>query len=149
MKGTRLVLASVIAGVAFISMPEPAGAQPKGCPPGLKKQGRCGEFLSRKLDKRGDDRVYRRRDDDRGYRESLDLRGLDRAYEDGYRDGLEDGRYRIGDVLARDRYSVLDRDLYYDRYGRRLDDGYYYAEADGERLLIEAATGAIIDLLAR
>ena len=60
-----------------------------------------------------------------------------------------DGGFRIGDRLSRDRYRILDRDLYYDRYGRRLDDRYYYAEANGERLLIEAATGAIIDLLLR
>lgn len=144
MKSRSMVLASVIAGVAFVSMPDPAVAQPKGCPPGLKMQGRCGEVFDRNVN-RGGDRAHRRDRD----RERLDLRGLDRAYEEGYRDALEDSGFRVGDVLARDRYRVLDRGHYYDRYGRRLDDGYYYAEADGERLLIEAATGAIIDLLTR
>ncbi len=146
MKSRSMVLASVIAGVAFVSMPDPAVAQPKGCPPGLQKQGRCGEHYSRQMNK--GDRVHRR-DDGRVYRENLNFRGLDKAYEDGYRDALEDAGYRVGDVLARDRYNVLDRGLYHDRYGRRLDDGYHYAEADGERFLIEAATGAIIDLLTR
>ena len=123
MKGTTFIMAGMVAGFAFAAMPQAAEAQPDHCPPGHAMKGWCstGSGSAR----------FRERD----------------AYEEGYRDALED--LRVGNVLSRDRYRVLDRDLYYDRYGRRLDDRYYYAEADGERFLIEAATGAIIDLLTR
>ena len=124
MKTMNIVMAGLVAGFGFgfASAPGPADAGPKDCPPGLDKQGRCVEHLSRQLNKGG-------------------------GYQEGYRDALED--LRVGTRLSRDRYRVLDRDLYYDRYGRRLDDRYYYAEADGERFLIEAATGAIVDMLLR
>lgn len=134
MKSTSIIMAGLVAGFAFTSAPEVAKAEPPGCPPGLAKQGRCGEHFSRH-DRAGSRDGLRRQNN------------LGDAYEEGYRDALDD--LRIGTRLPRDRYRVLDRDLYYDRYGRRLDDRYYYAEADGERLLIEAATGAIVDLLLR
>ena len=139
MKARSMILSGIVASFALTSIPQPAEAQP-GCPPGLKMQGRCAEHFSKKS-----------RDGYRGdYRDSLRFQDeLDDAYDEGYRDALEDAGLRVGDRLSRDRYRILDRDLYRDRYGRRLDDRYYYAEANGERLLIEAATGAIVDLLLR
>ena len=130
-------MAALVAGVSFASVPEAADAGPADCPPGLQKQGRCVEHMSRQLNKA-----------DGGYRDGLRYSDdLDDAYDEGYRDALED--LRVGDRLSRDRYRVLDRDLYRDSYGRPLDDGYYDAEAKGERFLIEAATGAIVDMLLR
>ena len=131
MKSRSFVIAGLAAGLAMVSMPETVSADPPNCPPGLAKKDRCGQFPHY-------DRSF---DRDRDFEDALDD-----AYEEGFRDGRD---FRIGDRLSRDRYRILDRDTYYDRYGRRLDDRYYYAEADGERLLIEAATGAIVDLLLR
>ena len=135
MKASTAILAGALAGFAFTSAPDPAAADPKHCPPGHAMKGEC--KMGRGFDR--DD--YR---DRRGVEEELD-----RAYREGYREGRRDAAFDIGEQLARDRYRVLDRDLYYDRYGQRLDDRYYYAEADGRRLLIEAATGMIVDLLTR
>ncbi|HUF56129.1 MAG TPA: hypothetical protein VMM55_06160 [Thermohalobaculum sp.] len=138
MKSRKMLVASLIAGISFILMPEAASAEPKHCPPGHAMKGEC-RLGSGSAKFRGD------RDDHRG---SLRLQdGLDDAYDEGYRDALDD--LRVGQRLPRDRYRILDRSLYQDRYGRSLDDGYYYAEANGEQLLIEAATGAIVDLLLR
>lgn len=124
MKNMSIIMAGLAAGLAFASTPQTAAAQPAHCPPGHAMKGWCdtGDGSAR----------FRDRND---------------AYEEGYRDALDD--LRVGTRLPRDRYRILSRDSYYDRYGRRLDDRYYYAEADGERLLIEAATGAIVDMLLR
>lgn len=149
------LVASVIAGLAFVSAPEFAAADPSHCPPGQAMKGKCrlgegsAKFQKDRDYRRYDRRDYDRRDYDDDYRTRLEIEdALDDAYEEGFRDGRR-AEYEIGQRLDRDLYRVLDRDLYYDRYGRRLDDRYYYAEADGERLLVEAATGMIIDILTR
>lgn len=127
---------SVVAclSAALLLSPLSAAAEPKHCPPGHAKKGWCEPGVRYDRD--------RRRDDD--FRSRLEIEdALDEAYEEGFRDG----QALIGRRLDRSRYRVLDRDLYHDRYGRRLDDDIYYAEADGRRLLIEAATGLILDVL--
>lgn len=146
------VVACALGALVFVGMPDLASAGQQGCPPGLAKKGWCekyphysGSHWTRRDDADGNYRY--RRDDDRE-RALLRQDRLDDIYEEGYRDGRRDA-LRIGERLNSDRYRVLDRSLYYDRYGRRLDDGYYYAEADGQRLLVDIATGAIIDLLSR
>ena len=137
MRPSSAILASVLAAFAFTSAPQIAAADPPGgCPPGLAKKGRCEQFPG-----------YDRDDDYRDRRRVEDE--LDRAYEEGYREGRRDAVFDIGDRLDRDRYRILDRSLYRDRYGRPLDDRYHYAEADGRRLLIEAATGMIVNMLTR
>lgn len=147
MKTRTGLLASVVAGLAFVSAPNLASAEPKHCPPGHAMKGDCRLGSgSAKFDNRGKDRD-RDRDFDRRSRLNIED-NLDDAYEEGFRDGRR-ASFEIGQRIDRDRYRVLDRDGYYDRYGRQLDDRYYYAEADGERLLIEAATGAILDILSR
>ena len=138
MKPTKAILAGAVAAFAFAfaSAPEIAAADPpRGCPPGLEKQGRCEQYPG-----------YRGFDRDRDVR--ID-RELDRAYEQGYREGRRDAELRVGQRLPRDAYRVLDRDLYYDQYGRPLDDRYLYAESMGERLLIDTITGAIVNMLSR
>lgn len=140
MKISSLVLAGLAAGLATVSMPETASADPPFCPPGHAMQGRCLPGQGSQFFGRGFDRDFDRRSGLRLERE------VDRVFEEGFRAGQD---LSIGDRLSRDRFRVLDRDLYHDRYGRPLDDRYYYAEADGRRLLIEAATGAIVDMLLR
>lgn len=145
MKARTGIFASAAAAALLVAAPQSAPAEPKHCPPGHAMKGECRLGSgSAKFDRRD-----RERDRDYDYRTRLDYEdALDDAYEEGFRDGRE-ASFRVGDRLSRDRYRILDRDIYYDRYGRRLDDRYYYAEADGQRLLIEATTGAILDLLAR
>lgn len=145
------IIASIVTGLAFVSAPDFAAADPKHCPPGLAKQDRChGNF---RANKHKNDRDYGHvrdydRDRDRDRRRDFED-DLDDVYEEGFRAGLREGEYRIGQRLPRDRYDILPRDLYYDQYGRPLNDGYYYADVDGQRFLIEQATGAIVEMLLR
>ena len=129
MKSKSVILAGMMGGLALVGMPETAAAQPAHCPPGHQMKGMCSSGS-------GSARFHNR--DNVGARD---------AYEQGYRDALDD--LRVGDRLSRDQYRLLDRSLYRDRYGRPLDDRYYYADVNGEQLLIEAATGAIVDFLLR
>ena len=106
----------------------PAAADPRHCPPGHEKKGWCSS--------------------DYGYYRDGDARARDRdrlreAYEAGYRDGQRDA-WSLGRRLDGD-YRVL-RD--YGTYGlRQPPQGYYYAEIDGDVLLIEAATRIVSALV--
>lgn len=54
----------------------------------------------------------------------------------------------VGRPLPRNAYRVLDPDLYYRSYGRRVDDRYRYVEVyDGSRVLIDLASGVIAEIL--
>lgn len=138
------IIASVVAGLAFVSAPDFAFAEPKHCPPGHAMKGWCkqgqGAFHFRDRD----------RDYDRDSRSRLGFQDdLDDAYDEGFRDGLREGRYQVGQRLPGGLYDILPPERYYQDYGRRLDDRYYYADIDGERYLIEAVTGEIVRALLR
>lgn len=118
MKQTPIILAAIALGVSSFS---PAFADPPHCPPGHAKKGEC------------------------GWRSD---RAEQRAYEQGYRDAQRDA-WRRGDYLRGDdvRYVVI-REQDYDRY--RLAPpprGHYYAEVDGQVLLVQAATQLILQVL--
>lgn len=140
-RSSAAILAATVA-FGLTGLDTTADAGPKHCPPGHAKKGWCEPGVRYDRDRRRD----RDFDEFRTRRDVQDA--LDDAYDAGYREGRRDG-FRVGQHLDRPRYRVLDRDLYLDRYGRRLDDGYYYAEADGRQLLIDAATGVILDILSR
>lgn len=141
MNAGKALIASALAAFSLAAIPNLAAAD-GACPPGLHKKGWCDKFPHN-----GSSHQTRRHDAD-GDRSFEREDKLDDAYEEGYRDGRTDA-LRVGARLNRDRYRILDRDLYYDRYGRPLNDSYYYAEADGRQLLIESATGVILDILSR
>jgi Ni/Co efflux regulator RcnB len=116
---TAALVATLGAGAAF--------ADPPFCPPGQAKKGNCGW---------ADDRYWR------------DYRNVDRAYEQGYRDGRRDAHWEIGRPLPRDIDYIVIRD--YDRYHLRPPPrGHYYAEIDGRILLIQAATQLVLEALVR
>lgn len=124
-----IVAGSILAAAPVLSTQSAAG--PKHCPPGHEMKGWCSS--SNGYYKSPD---YRDRDRDR----------LRRAYEQGYRDGQRNA-WAVGEPFPRDRYEyrVLSD---YDTYGlRRPPEGYYYAEVDGDILLIQAATSIISALV--
>lgn len=112
---------------AFAATAAPAFADPSHCPPGHAKKGWCSPD---RADYRDRDRFDDRRDEQRAYRE---------GYEDGQRDAI---RYN-GRIY--DDYRVI-RD--YDRYGLSAPrDGYYYAEVDGDIVMVQLATQLVTQLL--
>ncbi len=119
MKQISVILAAMAVGASAFA---PAFADPPHCPPGHAKKGECGW-----------------RDNDRDER---------RAYEQGYRDAQRDA-WRRGDYLRGDdvRYVVI-RQNDYDRYDLPPPPrGQYYAEVDGQILLVQAATQLILQAL--
>lgn len=126
---TRLIRYSTFGAIAAafaVSTGAPALADPPHCPPGHAKKGWCGNGWQAD----GYDQWRDRRDEQRAYEE---------GYEDGRRDAIRhDGRYY-------DDYRVI-RD--YDRYGlNRPPEGYYYAEVDGDVMMVELATQLVTQLL--
>ncbi|WP_018149225.1 RcnB family protein [Henriciella marina] len=116
---------------AFAATAAPAFADPPHCPPGHAKKGLCSPA--------GDRGHYRDRDRDRWD----DRRDEQRAYNDGYEDGQRDA-IRYNGRTYRD-YRVI-RD--YDRYGLSAPrDGYYYAEVDGDVVMVQLATQLVTQLL--
>ena len=112
---------------AFAATAAPAFADPSHCPPGHAKKGWGSPD---RADYRDRDRFDDRRDEQRAYRE---------GYEDGQRDAIRyNGR-------TYDDYRVI-RD--YDRYGLSAPrDGYYYAEVDGDIVMVQLATQLVTQLL--
>lgn len=95
---------------------------------------------------RGHDRHHDRHRHYRGDGHGHDWRNPRAAYERGYREGRRDG-LRVGARFDRrsHRHHRIDD---YRAYGlRRPPPGHYYVEADGEILLIAAATLAISAIL--
>ena len=115
-KLSALVASSVFA-FSLVAGTSAAHADPKHCPPGHEKKGWCSN---------NDGRYGDRRDEQR-------------AYNEGYRDGKRDA-IRYGDRTYTD-YEVI-RD--YSRYGLTPPpDGQYYANLDGDVVLVMAATQLI------
>lgn len=99
-----------------------AQADPPHCPPGHAKKGWCDA------------------------RQDRDWRDERRAYEDGYRDGQRQARWELNRRLPRDVDYIVVRD--YDRYDLGPPPrGHYYAEVDGDILLIQAATQLVLQAL--
>ncbi|WP_022697638.1 RcnB family protein [Euryhalocaulis caribicus] len=128
MKALKPIL--IVAGAgALLAAPAAAFADPSHCPPGHAKKGWCDR------DARYDRDRYDRYDRDDYHEER-------RAYEKGFRDGIREGQYLRDDV----DYRVI-RD--YQRYGYAPPPrGHYYAQVDGEVLLVQAATQLIVQALA-
>ena len=134
----RLFAATVLG--ASLMAAGPAFSDPKHCPPGWAKKGKCSpEQIAR--DWRGD------RDWDRDWdRRNRLEEARERAYEEGYRDAMDDA-WRIGDRVPRDRYRVVPD---YNEFGwpdPRAGSRYVYA--DDRYYLIEQATGLVLDILTR
>jgi Ni/Co efflux regulator RcnB len=117
--------------IAVFAAPAALADPPGRCPDGYWDRGKC------------DWRTYER---DREHRQ--DDRREDRAYEQGYRDAQRDA-WRKGDHLRGDdvRYVVIDeRD--YGRYNLSPPPrGQYYAEVDGQVLLVQTATQLILQAI--
>ncbi|WP_158085686.1 RcnB family protein [Henriciella aquimarina] len=115
-----------VVAAAFAASAAPALAKPPHCPPGHAKKGWCGPGW--KAD---------------GYDQWRDRGGEQRAYEQGYKDGQRDAiRY---DGRYYDDYRVI-RD--YDRYGLQAPpSGHYYAEVDGDVMMVELATQLVTQLM--
>jgi Ni/Co efflux regulator RcnB len=110
---------------AFVATAAPAFADPKHCPPGHAKKGWCSSAADRDHDRREE-----RRDERRAYNE---------GYEDGQRDAIRYNGRTYND------YRVI-RD--YDRYGLNAPrEGYYYAEVDGDVVMVRLATQLVTELL--
>ena len=115
------------AAAAFIATAAPAFADPQHCPPGHAKKGWCTPGVDRAHDR---DRYDDRRDEQRAYNE---------GYEAGQRDAIRYNGRSYSD------YRVI-RD--YDRYGLSAPrDGYYYAEVDGDVVMVQLATQLVTQLL--
>lgn len=119
-----------VAAAFALSAATPAFAKPPHCPPGHAKKGWCGPGWKADGYDKWRDRDHDRRDEQRAYNE---------GYEDGQRDAIRyNGRYY-------DDYTVI-RD--YDRYGLdRPPNGYYYAEVDGDVMMVQLATQLVTQLL--
>ena len=118
----KMILTALVSGALIVGSAGSAFADPPHCPPGHAKKGECGRLSN-----------------DRGER---------RAYEQGYRDAQRDA-WRRGDYLRGDdvRYVVI-READYDRYDLRPPPrGHYYAEIDGQVLLVQAATQLILQAM--
>ena len=115
---------SALAAAFTLSLTAPAFADPKHCPPGHAKKGWCSNY-------------------DRGHDHWDDRRDEARAYEEGYREGRRDairynGRYY-------EDYRVIED---YGRYNLSAPpNGYYYAEVDGDILMVQLATQVVTQLL--
>lgn len=122
----KLSAMGAVAAAFAASAGAPAFADPPHCPPGHAKKGWCGPGWKA----RGYDDWRDRRDEQRAY---------DEGYEDGQRDAIRyNGRYY-------DDYRVI-RD--YDRYGLNPPpNGYYYAEVDGDVMMVQLATQLVTELL--
>lgn len=127
--------AMLLAGGPALSDP------PGGCPPGLAKKDRCEQYPHYK----GNDRDrWGDRDRDRDRRRTRERE--DRAYEEGYRDAMEDA-WRVGQRLPRDRYRVVPD---YNEFGwPDPGAGRGYVRHDEQYYLINMATGLILDILSR
>lgn len=135
---SRLFAATVLG--ASLMAAGPAFSDPKGCPPGLAKKGWCSDRHDARDWRRDDDR-----DDDWSRRDRLED-ARERAYEEGYRDAMEDA-WRVGDRLPRDRYRAVPD--YYEYGWPDPRDGRSYVYADDRYYLIEQATGLVLDVLTR
>jgi Ni/Co efflux regulator RcnB len=102
---------------------------------------------------RGDDRRWDRKDERRWRDERERGRGeAKQVYREGYRDGYraaarEQKRWRRGERLSGGRYVVID-----DWWTRRLprpDRGQSWIASDRDALLVDGATGIILDILRR
>lgn len=103
-----------------------AYADPPHCPPGHAKKGWCDT-----------ERNYDRRDDWRAAQEQRE------AYREGYEEGRRDA-IRYGDRYYTDYRRITD----YDRYGLSAPpSGHYYAQVDGDMVLVAAATQLITQFL--
>lgn len=120
-------LAAALCATLALGAAAPAFAGGGGCPPGLAKQGRCGEkgYDDHRRDGRHDDR-YDRRDD---YRHET-------RHE-----------WRRGERID-DRTHVVVIEHWRDRGLPQPPRGHRYVQVDGEILLIAAATNLIVDVLA-
>ncbi len=127
----KTMTCAALAGLfAVMAAPAASFADPRHCPPGLAKQGRCFDGF---------------RDSGRIYFSGRYYDRLEDAYAAGYRDGRNDG-WRVGGYLPSRMDYVVIRD--YERY--RLPPprrGHYYARVNNEILLIEAATQLIAQAL--
>ena len=113
------------AATAFMVTAAPANADPKHCPPGHAKKGWCSPD-------RHHDRYEDRRDEARAYRE-------------GYREGRRDAIRYNGRTYT--DYRVIDD---YGRYGlNQPPNGYYYAEVDGDIMMVQLATQLVTQLLSQ
>ena len=107
-----------------------ASADPKHCPPGHAKKGWCSPHADR-----WDKRAYEDRWDDR--------RDKARAYREGYREGRRDAIRYNGEYYT--DYRVIDD---YGRYDLAPPPaGYYYAERDGDIMMVQLATQLVTQLL--
>lgn len=150
MKPMKSLLVVVGAG-ALTAAPLAAFADPAHCPPGHAKKGWCSDhdddhrYRGDWDDDDWDDDDWDDDDDDEWDDDDNDRRAFyqqRRAYEEGFRDGVRKGRYLREDA----DYRVI-RD--YQRYGYAPPPrGHYYAQVDGEVLLVQAATQLIVQALA-
>ena len=132
------MIAAALTGATLLAA-GPAFADPKGCPPGLKKQDRCHEKHDRARWGDGDRWEHRER------RRDLD-EARERAYEEGYRDAMREA-WRVGQRLPRERYRVVPD---FDQFGwPEPGDGRGYVRYDDQYYLVNLATGIIIDILSR
>lgn len=130
----RLFAATVLG--ASLMAAGPAFSDPKHCPPGWikKNKGGCGtEQIAR--DWRGD----------RDHRDRLE-EARERAYEEGYRDAMDDA-WQIGDRLPRERYRVVPDFTQFGWPDPLAGRSYVYV--DDRYYLIEQATGLVLDILTR
>lgn len=130
MKTLKYSAFGAAAAAIAISTGATAMAQPKHCPPGHAKKGWCSPAYDR-----GDYHRYHDRWDDR--------RDEARAYREGYREGRRDAIRYNGQYY--DDYRVIDD---YGRYDLAPPpNGYYYAEVDGDIMMVQLATQLVTELL--
>jgi Ni/Co efflux regulator RcnB len=139
------VLAAAMLGATLFAA-GPVLADPPHCPPGHAKKGWCGDHRGWDRDRDWDDRWERDSRWERENRRERNERIRDRAYEQGYRDAMEDA-WRVGQRIPSDRYRVVPD--YYNYGWPDPRDGRSYVYADDRYYLIEQATGLILDILAR
>lgn len=76
---------------------------------------------------------------------------FEEQFENEFRERSQGGDWialEQGEAVPREAYRTLDADPYEEDYGRRLAEGYSYAETDdGTRLLIEIANGIVAEIL--
>ena len=136
------MIAAAVMGATLLAA-GPAFSDPKGCPPGLEKKGWCDDRGWSSRDRDWDDRREWRRD--RRDRRDRWEDAQERAYEEGFRDGVRRA-YNVGDRLPRDFRVVPD----FDRFGWPVPgDGRGYVQYDERTYLVNLATGLILDILSR
>lgn len=122
-----------VAAAFTVATAAPAFAKPPHCPPGHAKKGWCSAY------------DHRDRHHDRWDRHDAwdDRRDEARAWRDGYEEGRRDAIRYNGRTYT--EYTVI-RD--YDRHGLRPPPrGHYYAEVDGDILMVQLATSLVTGLL--